>query len=263
MSEKKLERLKVHLKSIGPCVVAFSGGRDSSFLLKIAIQVLEKDGVVAVTVNGTHIPAREVLMAKNTARRLGVRHVVVEFDAIRLKEFRRNGPLRCYWCKRKMFQRIKEVTGGKFSIVDGTTSDETEEFRPGIRAAEEAGVISPLKDAGLRRDDIREISRRKRFFFSQLVSTTCLASRIPQGEEITLERLKKIEKGENILHSFLGENILLRLRDHGKIARIEFDKNDIPRFTRMRIWTDAIKKLKSLGYRYVVVDMEGYRPARG
>lgn len=257
-TSEKLEALKGSLRSIGRIAVAFSGGVDSIFLLKIAAEAVG-DNVIAITAQADNFPAREHREALEFARELGVRHVVLQWDAMSLPEFAENSLERCYHCKKALFTLVREAAleHGAKVLADGFNADDDDDYRPGAKAARELGVISPLRDAGLRKDEIRLLLRAMNIPAWEKPSFACLASRFPTGMRITREDLARVENAEQFFLDLGFRNI--RVRHHGELARIELDPAERERFVAENLWERADKALQQLGYRYSTLDLRGYR----
>ncbi|MEA1964992.1 MAG: ATP-dependent sacrificial sulfur transferase LarE [Candidatus Aerophobetes bacterium] len=252
----KMKNLKKRLRKMGSVAIAFSGGVDSTFLLKVAREVLGKNVIVVTAASSTY-PKTELEEAKRLARLIDVRHIIVNSRETEIENFKRNPPKRCYYCKKELFSKLKEIAkkeGIKY-ILDGTNYDDLVDFRPGLEAIREFNIITPLKDAKLTKNDIRDLSREINLDTWDKPTCACLASRFPYGVKITKERLERIEKGEDIIRN-LGVK-QLRVRYHNEIARIEVEKENIQLVLRHS--DNIVKKFKKLGFIYVTLDMEGYR----
>jgi uncharacterized protein len=239
-------------------LVAYSGGVDSTLLLKIAREVLG-ERTVAVTVASPLYPARETQQARELAARLGARHLVIEHDPLANSTFIENPPQRCYWCKKELFQRLAELAReqGCGCVVDGANHDDLRDFRPGAQAARECGVRSPLQEAGLTKEEIRAFSRALDLPTWDKPSLACIASRFPYGMRITREALEQVAAAEELLRdSGFGQ---LRVRHHGTTARIEVPQAVMARLLDEQLRSRVISGLKRLGYTYVTLDLEGYR----
>jgi len=254
---KKLDRLRSILKHLSRVVIAYSGGLDSTFLLKAAVDALGKDNVIAVTARSATYPASEYREAKRLARRMGARLITIRTDELEMKDFRRNPVNRCYYCKKELFSKLDAIRR-KFNmsfVCDGTNVDDLKDIRFGKKAAKELGVRSPLLEAGIAKADIRRFSKRLGLPTHDKPSFACLASRIPFNSDITSKDLARIEGGEEVLRRLGFRQVRLRL--HGDIARLEFAKKDLTKAVKLK---DAITaKLKRLGFTYVTLDLEGYR----
>ena len=252
----KLNCLKSIIKKMDGAVVAFSGGVDSTLLLKVAHEVLG-DKVLAVTANSETYPKRELEEAKAFAQSLGIRHIVIETLELEIAGFADNPPDRCYYCKHELFSKLTEIAraNGLEYVFDGSNFDDRNDHRPGMRAAKQLGVVSPLKQVELTKDDIREISKEFGLSTWNKPSFACLSSRFPYGTKITPEKLVVIGEAEDYMRD-LGFHEL-RVRHHDNIARIEIGKADLERIIP---FADQISdKLKSLGYLYVTLDLTGYK----
>ena len=254
---KKKKRLIAILKAYDRLVVAFSGGVDSTFLLAASQEAIG-DRVTAVTADSPIHSRREIREAIQTAKALGVKHIVVPFAEMTVPGFAANPPDRCYTCKQLIFAEIIRMAGsmGVERVAHGVNLDDLGDYRPGLKAAEEMGVAAPLVEAGLNKADIRALSRRMGLPTWSKPSMACLASRIPYGRPITLEALKMVEAAEEILQGlgFSG----CRVRHHGDVARIEMAARDVNRATRPVVRSQLLKGLQAIGFTHVAVDLEGY-----
>ncbi|HHJ00914.1 MAG TPA: ATP-dependent sacrificial sulfur transferase LarE [Candidatus Aerophobetes bacterium] len=252
----KMENLKDKLRRMGRVVIAFSGGVDSTFLVKVAYEVLGKN-VIAVTAASSTYPKTELEEAKRLARLIGVRHIIVNSEETEVENFKQNPPNRCYYCKKELFSKLKEIAKKEKInyVLDGTNYDDLTDFRPGMKALRELNIISPLKDVKLTKEDIRNLSKLMNLDTWDKPACACLASRFPYGIRITKERLDRVEKAENVIRN-LGIR-QLRVRYHNEIARIEVNKKDMQLLLEHS--DSIVKKFKELGFIYVTLDMEGYR----
>ncbi|MBN1298165.1 MAG: ATP-dependent sacrificial sulfur transferase LarE [Actinobacteria bacterium] len=266
--DKKLSILKDMLLSYGNAAVAFSGGADSAFLLKIAADVLGAE-VIAFTLDSPIFAFREKSRVVSIAKKIGVPHVMIKVSELENPDFVKNDTMRCYYCKNSGFKKIKEAAlkAGFEYILDGQNIDDINDYRPGSKAAAELGVKSPLKDAGFSKKDIYMLSKRLGIFdlvygdepvFSDFIpSTACLATRVPYGTQITPDLLNKIEHLENLLCDAGLTHV--RVRHHENTARIETSQKDFRLLTDKRLLENIISEFKKCGYLYVTLDLEGYR----
>ncbi len=256
--EDKLGQLKKTLREMGTVLVAYSGGVDSTFLAVTAYEVLGQNSL-AVFASSPVAPPMEKEQAASLAHDIGLRFRIIESNEMANPDFVANPPERCYYCKRELFSELKPIAlaEGLKWIADGTNADDLSDFRPGRKASVEAGIRSPLLEAGLTKEEIRQLSCERGLPTWDRPASPCLASRIPYGIPVTAETLNKIARGEQYLHS-LGLR-QLRLRHHGNIARIELDQEDMAKILKADIRQGIVEHLKALGYKYVVLDLTGYR----
>lgn len=256
----KTGALEQILLSMDRVAVAFSGGMDSTFLAAVALQTLGADRVVAVTARSATFSADEEAEARETARQIGVRHVMIETDEFSSEEFTANTPDRCYFCKKIRFESLVAWADGQgFSwVIEGSHADDLSDFRPGRRAiAELDAVRSPLEEAGWTRMEIREASRRMGLQTGDKPSEACLATRIAYGLELTTERLRQVEEAEKRIR-LLCEGTL-RVRHHGDLARIEVERDQIATLAKPDTARRIAGLLSDLGFRHVTLDLSGYR----
>jgi len=253
---EKLEDLKQILKKMENVAIAFSGGVDSSFLVKVAKDVLG-DKVLAITATSSIHPEFEIKDAKIFTAQNGIRHTIFKSEELKNENFKSNPPDRCYLCKKELFSAIKNIANKENIkyILDATNFDDLSDYRPGVKALEELEIISPLKDVKLTKEEIRALSKEMNLKSWNKPAFACLVSRIPYGIEITEKRLKMIERAEKYIMN-LGIS-QVRVRYHDKIARIEINKNDIPLLLKHSDEINA--ELKKLGFTYITRDLEGYR----
>lgn len=258
---KKIEKLYTCLKQLSSVVIAYSGGVDSAALTAAAYRALGKNAVAVTACSPTYTNT-ELRRAKKIAKQIGICHRVVHTDEFRDARFIRNHHDRCYWCKRALWQELTKVQNifGFKHIVDGTNADDSADIRPGTRAKKEFSVVSPFLSCNFSKEDIRVLARRLRLPVWNAPAAACLASRIPFGESITPQRLARIEHAERILRSYMGPCALIRARDHENLVRIELHTQEWTKLLKSDI-NRCVVKLKKLGYRYVVLDLEGYIPA--
>ncbi|HSB73547.1 MAG TPA: ATP-dependent sacrificial sulfur transferase LarE [Candidatus Methylomirabilis sp.] len=255
----RYEALRDLLMDMGRVMVAYSGGVDSTFLLAVAAECLGED-VLAVTGLSPSIPAAEREEAARLARQIGATHRFVETAEMERPGYVANAPDRCYFCKTDLFEKLRTLAQveGYAWVVDGSNLDDQGDLRPGREAARQQGVRSPLVEAGLTKAAIREVSRAMDLPTWDKPAMACLASRIPHGIPVTIERLGQIEAAEAALRSLGFHQV--RVRHHEAIARIELPAEERARLLDPSLAEEAARRVKAAGYQYVVVDLEGYRP---
>jgi pyridinium-3,5-biscarboxylic acid mononucleotide sulfurtransferase len=253
-ANEKLKRLRGILKKMDGALLAFSGGVDSSFLLKVATTAL-KDRFLAVTWVSQAIPGSELEQARALAKKLKVRHLFIAGRPP--EEFWKNYPRRCYYCKKALFGRLKKFARGRglSCVLDGSNADDSNDFRPGTRALKELGIRSPLKEAGMNKQEIRRLSRAMGLANWNRPAMACLASRIPYGEKITARKLSMIDKAEELIRSLGFDQVRVRLR--GQLARIEVAPEKIVLAAKKSKMISA--RLKSMGFAGASIDLDGYR----
>jgi len=256
MLDDKLKNLINIVKDMNSALLAFSGGVDSTFLLK-AMQIAGTRSL-AVTASSEIIPRREVSAAREIAKELGMEHKVLRMAPF-TEEFLNNSPERCFFCKAELFKTLGDIarSEGLRFVLDGSNSDDPMDFRPGQKAASAYNVRSPLIEAGLSKGELRELSRQLGLRVWDKPSSPCLATRIPYGRRITSEALKRIELSEDFLLSLGFRRI--RVRDHGGVGRLEIGEDEIDLILRPERRKIISEALRSLGYKFIALDLEGYR----
>ena len=260
-TKEKFLKLIDWFKSVeSPVLVAFSGGVDSSVVLTVASLALGRSNVLAVTATSPIHHEEDLLWAKRVAELLGVTHILVESHELKDPNFISNPPNRCYFCKKSLAEELSKVAErfGAKTVVDGTNASDLSGYRPGLLAFVEAGVRSPLAEVGITKDEAREIARALSLSNWDRPSMSCLATRIPYGEPIDVEKLKRVAEAEKIVKALTGVSVV-RVRDHGYIARIEVSRDERKKLFNDSTMDRVAEELRKLGYKYVTLDLHGYR----
>jgi pyridinium-3,5-biscarboxylic acid mononucleotide sulfurtransferase len=245
------------LASLGSVIVAYSGGVDSAYLALAASQILG-DRALAITADSASYPERHRRLAIQIAEQFGLRHEIVHTGELDRPEYRANPANRCYYCKHELYTHLTRIAAVRHAIVvDGNNADDRGDYRPGRQAAREFGVRSPLDEVDLRKDEIRELSRRAGLPTWDEPASACLSSRIPYHAEVTDEKLRTIEAAEQVLRN-LGFRIF-RVRHHDTIARLELGRDEIGRALDPDVSEIIDRELRALGYHHVTIDLRGYR----
>ena len=255
----KLRLAEATISRLDGVVVALSGGVDSSLLLALATRALGTDRVLAVTALGAVESEEDVESARAVARQLQVTHRVIMLDSLEVPGFAENTPSRCYLCRQQLYSALERIRreNGFGAVLDGAIADDAQDYRPGLRAAKEAGVLHPLAEAGLSKDEVREASRHLGLPTSERPASPCLASRFPYGEEITLEALQTVARAESVLHAW-GFPIV-RVRHRRQLACIEVPADEVSRLCEEPLRSQITAALNDLGYTYVCADLRGFR----
>ncbi len=257
--DEKYTAVKEHLQSLGKVLVAYSGGVDSTFLLKAAIDELGSDHCIAALETGPLLPQNQRERAVSIAKKLGAK--LIEFESAELDhpEFSANKPSRCFVCKSALLMELKAIAArqGCEHILFGSNFDDLSDYRPGNKAIEKFGAIIPLAQAQLTKDEIRQLSEQLGLPTARQPASPCLASRIPYNQPITAEKLRQIEAGEQFLHEHGFAEC--RVRHHGELARIEVAADRVGELTTEPLRPQTMKKFKQLGFSYVTVDIQGFR----
>jgi len=257
--ETKAKELKEIFQSMKKVVVAFSGGVDSTLLLKVAHDSLGDENVIAVTALSPLYPERELIGVKKLIQTLGARHRLIQSNELEIPGFSKNPPNRCYYCKRKLFEELLELAKEEsiLFVVEGSTLDDDKDHRPGRMAVQELGIRSPLREAGFTKGQVRELSRVLGLPTWDKPSFACLASRFPYEEEITEEGLKMVDAAEDYLFGLGFKQV--RVRHYRNLARIEVLKEEMARLMNGSLREEVVNHLKKIGYQYVTLDLQGFR----
>ncbi|UCC80860.1 MAG: ATP-dependent sacrificial sulfur transferase LarE [Candidatus Zixiibacteriota bacterium] len=259
---EKYGRLKDYIRNLGKVVIGFSGGVDSTLILKASIDASGKDNVWAVTGDSESLMPEELELCRRLAADLGLgteNFIEIKTDEMSDPNYRKNPIERCFYCKTELFGKLQEIAKRVSAdhVLDGSNADDINDWRPGRKAGQQLKVISPLAEVGITKNDVREIAREIGLPNWEKPSLACLASRIPYGSEITGEKLYQVAEAERFLKS-LGFT-QLRVRHHGKMARLEFLKDEMGKLYENGLSDKINSRLKALGFTYVTVDLQGYR----
>lgn len=263
-SGKKYENLLAWFKSMrSNVIVALSGGVDSAIVAFAAKQALGKERVLAVTANYKTLAAEELESANKVANEIGVNHLMIQYDELENPQFVKNDDSRCYHCRNELADHLLELANEKNfgMIVDGSQIDDLNDFRPGMIALKEKGIRSPLIENCLNKAEIRYLAKYNKISIYDRPSNSCLASRIPHGNAVTQLKLNRIEKSESIIKKILGINHI-RVRDHGDIARLEFEKDEFFKVIGSKELDQVISAIHHYGFKHVTLDLEGYHSNR-
>ena len=259
--EGKQDRLVRQLRDVGSLLVAFSGGVDSAFLLAVAHETLGKGAVAATAVSEIY-PRREEEQAKVFARERGIEHIIFQSNEMGLPAFVANGPDRCYHCRKSFYEKLLEIAGERSieSVAHAANVDDLQDYRPGLEAAKEMGVMAPLVDSGLTKEEIRFVAKKMGLSQWDKPAMACLATRIPYGSPVTDQKLKMIEDAEQFLVDRGFRQC--RVRHHGSVARIELDDSGLASIMEADLKKEVVQRLRQIGFLHVVLDLEGYESGR-
>lgn len=253
----KLNKLKSIIKEMNSVIIAYSGGIDSTFLTKIAYDVL-KENAIAVTAKSETYSESELQKAIDLARRIGIEHIIIHTEEYKNPEFKKNPPNRCYYCKKELFCKLKELAVLKNIkyVLDGSNADDINDYRPGMMATRELNIRQPLIEAGFTKEEIRKYAKDLNLSNWNKPSSPCLSSRFPYGEEITTEKIKMIYESEKYLNNLnIFNNV--RVRYHKDIARIEVEEEHFNEIIKLS--ETIVNKITKIGFKYVTLDLKGFR----
>lgn len=258
LTEKNFENLKNYLNELGKVAIAFSGGVDSTFLLKVAHDILG-DNAVAITATSEFFPAREIQEAKNFCESEKIRQIILSEKILRVENIENNPVNRCYICKKNLFSKILRIAEENkiFHVAEGSNMDDVGDYRPGMKAIEELKIKSPLRISNLYKSEIRELSKKLNLSTADKPSFACLASRFVYGEKISEEKLLMVERAEELLREKNFKQF--RVRVHDKLARIEILPADFEKIIRQDVREEITRSFKNFGFDYVSLDLQGYR----
>lgn len=259
-AHERLDALREQLRGYGTVAVAYSGGVDSTFLLTVAHETLGV-GCLAITSVSRVVPQRDIQRTRSHCEQLGVEQRLVDFDELAVPGFAENGPDRCYVCKKALFTQMADVarSQGFAALVDGSNKDDEGDYRPGMRALAELGIASPLREVGMTKAQIRELSREMGLPTWDMPSAACLASRFAYGDTIDAIKLKRVELAEDYLGGLGFAQLRVRVHDDGRLARLEVDRDAIARLATPGLREAVVEHLRGLGFAYVSLDLSGFR----
>ena len=253
-----LERLKKILRAYESVLIAYSGGVDSTFLCKVAADTLGKNAV-AVTARSSTYPVRELQDARDFAKQIDIRHIEIDSEELDIPGFAKNDRNRCFYCKQELFSKLVNLSRELCinEVIEGSNLDDNGDYRPGLQAAAALGIKSPMREAGLTKQMIRELSHNYGLPTWNKPSFACLSSRFPYGEAITSDKLRQVEKAEQYLFDLGFTQV--RVRHHGQIARIELLPSELPRLLDSSLTEGIYSYFRNLGFQYTAADLSGYR----